>query len=156
MKIRIECFQLNGLTHFFRLPNPPRILLSDFYTQYSVSDIEMNTTHPIWKVALIIFLIDLFWLGTGGIFGRKMIERIQGKPIEFRYVSAILVYLLLAYMLLEAKTYKQAFMYGVSIYGVYEFTNLAVFTDYDVKFAIADTLWGGLLLMFSKYMLQAF
>jgi len=116
----------------------------------------MNTEKSIWKVALIIFLIDLFWLGTGGIFARKMTERIQGHPIEFRYVSAIIVYLLLAYMLMEAKTYKQAFMYGICIYGVYDFTNLALFTNYDVKFAIADTLWGGLLMMFSKYMLQAF
>lgn len=115
-----------------------------------------TTTQPIWKVALIILLIDLFWLGTGGIFGRKMIERIQGSPIEFRYLSAIAVYILLAYMLLETKTYKQAFMYGICIYGVYEFTNLAVFTNYDLKFAIADTLWGGILLMVSKYMLQAF
>ena len=30
------------------------------------------------------------------------------------------------------------------------------FKDYDWKFALADTLWGGILFVFSKYMLQAF
>ena len=59
-------------------------------------------------------------------------------------------------MLLETTSYKQAFLYGVCIYGVYDFTTLGIFKDYDWKFALADTLWGGILFVFSKYMLQAF
>ena len=98
--------------------------------------------------------VDLFWLLTGGIFGRSMIERIQGQPIRFRFVSAFIVYIFLAYMLLETSSYKQAFMYGVSIYAVYEFTNHAVFENYDWKFAIADTIWGGLLFMGTRYLLK--
>jgi hypothetical protein len=52
------------------------------------------------KAALILVFVDLFWLGTGGIFGRAMVERIQGQPISIRYVSAGLVYVFLAYLLL--------------------------------------------------------
>lgn len=113
-------------------------------------------TPSLFKVAAILFLIDLFWLATGGIFARAMIRDIQGGDLEPRYLSAAVVYLLLAYMLLEAKTYKQAFLYGICIYGVFDFTNLAIFTRYDWKVAIADTLWGGVLMSFGKYMLQAF
>ena len=108
------------------------------------------------KTALIIFLVDCFWLLTGGIFARKMTERIQGKPIEFRYVSAVLVYLFLAYMLLQTTSYKQAFIYGICIYGVYDFTNHALLEQYEWKFAIADTLWGGILFVFAKYLLTIF
>ena len=106
------------------------------------------------KAAAILLFIDLFWIGTAGIFIRHAMERIQGKPISVRYVSAALVYLFLAYMLLETTSYKQAFLYGVSIYAVYEFTVLAVLDLYDWKLAIADTLWGGVLFMCARYILK--
>jgi uncharacterized membrane protein len=108
------------------------------------------------KAAAIIFLVDIFWLATGGIYARNMTERIQGQPIHFRFVSAIIVYLFLAYMLLETKSNTQAFMYGVSIYAVYDFTNHSIFEQYDWKFAIADSLWGGILFVISRHLLRSF
>jgi uncharacterized membrane protein len=116
----------------------------------------MNQVYPLLKTAAFIFLVDIFWLATGGIFARRMTERIQGKPIEFRFVSAVIVYILLAYMLLETTSAKQAFMYGVAIYGVYDFTNHALLDQYDWKFAIADTLWGGVLFVVARHLLKAF
>ncbi len=112
--------------------------------------------HSILKTAAILLLVDLFWLATGGIFARQMTQRIQGHPIEFRYLSAVVVYLVMAYMLLQVTSYKQAFMYGVSIYAVYDFTNYALLTNYDLKFAIADTLWGGILFTVAFHLLKAF
>lgn len=108
------------------------------------------------KVAGVLFLIDLFWLGTAGIFMREMVRTIQGEPISFRYLPGMVVYLFLAYMLMETRSYKQAFLYGLCIYGVYDFTNLAVFSKYDWKLAVADTVWGGVLFAFAKYLMQAF
>ena len=110
----------------------------------------------ILQVAGILALLDLFWIGTGGIYARALTEKIQGSPLQVRYLAAIPVYLFLAYMVLETTSDKQAFLYGASIYGVYDFTTLALFSDYDWKFAIADTLWGGCLFVFARYMLQAF
>lgn len=112
--------------------------------------------HSLAKAAAIIFLVDIFWLLTGGIYARNMTERIQGKPIQMRFVSAIIVYIFLAYMLLETKSAKQAFLYGVAIYGVYDFTNHALLDQYDWKFAIADTLWGGVLFVLARHLLKAF
>ena len=115
----------------------------------------MNMT-ILAKAAVALFIVDLFWLATGGIYGRNMIELIQGKPIEVRFVSALFVYVFLAYMLLQTDSSLQAFTYGVCIYGVYDFTNHAVFERYDWKFAIADTLWGGVLFVGARQLLQAF
>jgi len=106
------------------------------------------------KTAAVLFFVDLFWLGSAGIFGRAMIERIQGEPVAFRFVSAAVVYLFLAYLLLETASYREAFMRGVCIYGVYEFTNYAVFERYDWKFAVADTVWGGVLFVCARYLLK--
>ena len=108
------------------------------------------------KTAVIIFLVDIFWLMTGGIYARKMTEEIQGFPIRFRFLSAVIVYLFLAYMLLETTSAKQAFMYGVATYAVYDFTNHALLEKYDWKFAIADTLWGGTLFVLARHLLKQF
>jgi uncharacterized membrane protein len=116
----------------------------------------MGQGYILLKTAAIIFLVDIFWLATGGIYARNMVERIQGKPIELRFVSAILVYLFLAYMLLQTKSAKDAFLYGCAIYGVYDFTNHSVLDQYDWKFAIADTLWGGVLFVVARHLLRAF
>ena len=45
-------------------------------------------------------------------------------------------------------------MYGLCIYAVYDLTNYAVFAQYDWKFVIADSLWGGVLFMGARYMLK--
>ena len=115
----------------------------------------MNQFYSLLKTAGVLFLVDIFWLATGGIYARKMIELIQGQPIQLRFVSAIIVYLFLAYMLLQTKSAKEAFLYGVCIYGVYDFTNHAVLENYDWKFAIADTLWGGVLFVIARHLLRS-
>jgi uncharacterized membrane protein len=116
----------------------------------------MSQGYTLLKTAAIIFLVDIFWLLTGGIYARNMTERIQGAPIQMRYVSAVIVYFLLAYMLLETRSNTQAFLYGCAIYGVYDFTNHALLNNYDWKFAIADTLWGGTLFVIARHLLKAF
>ena len=114
----------------------------------------MDNIYTYIKTAFIIFIVDIFWLATGGIYARKMTELIQGQPLQMRFVSAVIVYLFLAYMLLQTKSAKEAFIYGTCIYGIYDFTCHTVFTRYDWKFAIADTLWGGVLFVTSGYLLQ--
>lgn len=106
------------------------------------------------KTVIVLILIDLCWLGTAGIFGRVMMERIQGTPLQMRYGAGLIVYLFLAYLLLQTRSYRDAFMMGAAVYGVYEFTNLAVFEQWDWKFAVADTMWGGVLLVCARYILK--
>jgi uncharacterized membrane protein len=107
------------------------------------------------KTAGVLFLVDLLWLATGGIWARWLAERIQGEGLDLRYGAAAVVYVFLAYLLLETRSYKQAFLYGVSVYGVYDFTMMAVFKGYDWRFALADTLWGGVLFVFARYLLRS-
>lgn len=116
----------------------------------------MNQSYTLLKTAAIIVLVDIFWLLTGGIYARKMTERIQGSPLQMRLIALPVVYLFLAYMLLQTTSNKQAFMYGVSIYAVYDFTNYALLDQYDWKFAIADSLWGGILFVIARHLLKVF
>lgn len=106
------------------------------------------------KTAAVLLFVDLFWLLTGGIYARAMTERIQGEAVSFRYVGAVIVYLALAYLLLETSSYQQAFLFGLATYAVYDFTNYALFEKYDWKFAIADSVWGGVLFVCTRYLLK--
>ena len=106
--------------------------------------------------AIMLLIVDLLWLSTGGKYAVRMTEKIQGQPVNFRYTSALVVYLALAYMVLQTTSYQQAFLYGLTTYMVYDFTNYALLKDYYLKFAIADSLWGGILFLIVYYIIHNF
>ena len=49
----------------------------------------------------------------------------------------------------------QSFLYGgavgFSIFGIYNFTSLAIYKDLDVSIAITDTIWGTTLYTLSTF-----
>ena len=106
------------------------------------------------KTAGVLLFIDMFYLLTGGIFFKHMVERIQGRSIDVRYLAAIPVYLGMAYLLLQTKSYTEAALYGLSVYAVYDMTNYAVFRDYDLKIAVTDMIWGAILFMSARYVMK--
>ena len=108
------------------------------------------------KAAAILVIVDMFWLLTGGIYARNMTERIQGSPLRARYIGAVVVYACLAHLLLQTTSMTNAFITGIMVYAVYDFTNYALFEQYDWKFAIADSLWGGILFVAARHLLKAF
>jgi uncharacterized membrane protein len=106
------------------------------------------------KTAATLLFVDMFYLFTGGIFFKHMVERIQARAVEARYLAAIPVYLAMAYLLLQTKSYTEAGLYGLCINTVYDMTNYTMFRDYDIKIAIADMVWGAVLFMFARYLLK--
>ena len=110
--------------------------------------------YNLLKTAVMLLAIDTVYLLTGGIFVRRMLERIQARELDFRYMAAIPVYLAMAYMLLQTTSYTQAALYGLCIYTVFDMTNYAIFSGYDLKIAIMDMIWGALLFVFARYLLK--
>ena len=110
--------------------------------------------YNLLKTAITLLFVDMFFLLTGGIFFKHMVERIQARAMEPRYIAAIPVYLAMAYLLLQTKSYTEAGLYGLSVYTVYEMTNYAIFRDYDLKIALMDMVWGSVLFMFTRYLLK--
>jgi uncharacterized membrane protein len=110
--------------------------------------------YNLLKTAIMLLAVDTVYLLTGGIFVRRMIERIQMRQLEFRYIAAIPVYIAMAYLLLQTTSYIQAALYGLCIYTVYDMTNYAIFSGYDLKIAIMDMIWGALLFVSTRYLLK--
>ena len=101
--------------------------------------------YTILVIAVLFIVTDSIWLLTGGKISLAIHEKIQGSPVVFRYGAAIVVYLAMVYLLSLAVSAAHAFTIGFCTYAVYDFTNYALLKDYDVKFALADTIWGGIL-----------
>jgi len=80
----------------------------------------------------------------------KQIQMIQGTPIKLNILATIICYIFLIvglnYFIIKPKrSVKDAFLFGIVIYGVYETTNWALFTKWSPVSVIIDTLWGGIL-----------
>jgi uncharacterized membrane protein len=100
----------------------------------------------IISLSLLFVVCDLPWLyATSGITD-SMYKKIQcGTPIKLRYWAALPVYVALAYLVQLPRSTMDAFFLGLAVYAVYEFTTYAVLSNYELSFAIADSLWGGVL-----------
>ncbi len=109
----------------------------------------MLTLDPIlFLIALVLLpVIDSPWLylQSTSLGGIRMFEKIQGSPVSMRLLPAAVVYIALAFLLLQQTDVLQAAFSGAATYAVYDFTNLAVFKDYTLQFAVMDSLWGGIL-----------
>jgi uncharacterized membrane protein len=106
----------------------------------------MDALRTLLPLALLFIVCDLPWLYTVGPWSQTMIKKIQrGAPMVLRWEAAPPVYIALAYLLLQATSTLNAFLIGLSTYAVYDFTNYATLDKYDPYFAVADSLWGGIL-----------
>jgi uncharacterized membrane protein len=102
---------------------------------------------------ILLILLDLPWLFLQSGASKKIIEKISGS-FNIRLWAAIPVYIALAYILLLQTSVLGAFLTGISVYAVYDFTTLALFKEYPVWFAVMDTVWGGILMASSYSILQ--
>jgi hypothetical protein len=106
-------------------------------------------------VALIIAVLDLPWLGLNMSRFQTIFGTIQGgRPLEFRLLGAIPVYIALAYLVSKAESLTEAFLIGAATYAVYDFTTLLTFKDYPLGMAVADTIWGGVLMAATFWVLR--
>lgn len=120
----------------------------------------MDTSHLFLATAML--LIDGAWLSFQKGSYQRLVQGVQGKPLRVNLVGAVFSYLCvfiaLAFVALPMirkanpspaqlpwVCLRYAGLLGFLIYGVFNFTNLAIFANYDVVVALMDTLWGTLL-----------
>lgn len=106
--------------------------------------------------AILLALLDIPWLTVTQGFVKNMIADIQAAPLRLKIAPAIVVYLAMGYLATLPKTALDAFLLGLATYAVYDGTNLATLAKYDWRFAIADSLWGGVLFLMLFFVKQHF
>ena len=106
--------------------------------------------------SILLLVLDFIWIGgyMGGEY-KKMIRKIQGSDMQVNIIYALLSYVLMIIGLnffvipninkdnLFNDSLKYGFLFGIVLFGVYDFTVGAVLKNWNLKLAILDILWGG-------------
>jgi uncharacterized membrane protein len=104
-----------------------------------------------YLVAAILFIIlDGIYLNLIKNYFNNQIKVIQGSDIKINYMAVAITYIFLIYglnyfIIRNHRSVKDAALFGLIIYAVYEFTNLSLFKNWSVLTAIIDTIWGAVL-----------
>jgi len=101
--------------------------------------------------SVLLVLVDsvyLYFIGKP-VFD-KTVAAIQNSALVVNIAPAIFTYILMAillnYFIISVnKSPFDAFILGFCAYGIFDFTNMAVFKKYNLRTAITDTLWGAIL-----------
>lgn len=108
----------------------------------------------IITLIILLLLVDSIWLYLIKDKYANQVEIIQKESMKINYYSALVTYILIAIGLFYITDLNpsKAFLFGVVGYGIYDFTNGAIFKDWDFNIAVADTLWGGVLSAVTVYL----
>ena len=101
--------------------------------------------------SILLVLVDSIYLYFIGkpVFD-KTVAVIQNSSLIVNIAPAVFTYILMAillnYFIISVnKSVFDAFILGFCTYGIFDFTNMAIFKKYNLKTAITDTLWGAIL-----------
>ena len=104
-----------------------------------------------YLIASIIFVVlDGFYINLIKPAFSSQIAAIQGSAMKVNFIAVAITYVFLLFglsyfVLRKHMEPKDAFLFGLVIYAVYEFTNLATFSKWSLYLSVIDTLWGGTL-----------
>ena len=105
---------------------------------------------------LVFFVLDMVWIGyiAKGMYFKSYDHwlRLENGRLLPIWWATIIIYALFAFATLifvvplSKNLLSHAFLYGAAlgfvIYGVYDFTCVAIFKDWPVRMAFIDWLWG--------------
>ena len=101
---------------------------------------------------VICVILDSIYLSLILPLFQKQMIGIQGTGSKLNIVAAVLCYLFiifgLNYFILSARpqrSWKDAFLLGLMVCGIYELTNKALISKWYWSIVGIDTLWGGVL-----------
>ena len=107
-----------------------------------------------------LLILDVLWLSL--FMGNRyqiMIPKIQKEKMILNYYYAIGAYLLMIYLLINVvdkyeMNLLEAFLFGFSLYGVYDLTCGSIFNNWNFKLSLIDMIWGGFVYMTSSYVMS--
>ena len=113
---------------------------------------------------LVLLSLDALWiyLYMAQQYERQ-VKNIQGTPMVAQMHYAALAYLLMVVGLnlfvlpniREGHEFTDSLLYGgmfgLVVYGIYDFTSAAVLSNWDINLAIVDVLWGSFVFFAAAY-----
>jgi uncharacterized membrane protein len=109
--------------------------------------------------AIVMISLDFVYLSVMKSYFMNQVKNVQGSALKLNYFGAAICYVFLVaglnyFIIKPRKSVSDAFLLGLVIYGVYETTNYALFSNWSIVSVIIDTLWGGLLFASTAYVVE--
>lgn len=118
------------------------------------------------RLLLIILLLDIIWILYNNKIYKKLIVDVQKSEININYLAGAIAYIFIYLIIIHyslplinnnegilfMKCIKYSGFLGLYTYAILNFTNLAIFKDYNSRTAIKDTIWGGCLFTLASYL----
>lgn len=100
--------------------------------------------------AIVFVFIDSAYLYVIKNYFANQIKIVQGSPMKLNIIATLFCYVILIFginyfIIQPRRSVQDAFLLGLLIYGVFETTNMALFTKWAWLTVLIDTLWGGIL-----------
>lgn len=139
----------------------------------------MNIYLKYFIISIVIIFLDIAWISLNLTKYSKEVFKVQKAAMNLRYEHAIIAYIIILFSILyiaipfTTQSIKinnggnggkdisienkllYSFMYGgalgFSVFGIYNFTSLAIYKDLDATIAITDTIWGTTLYTLSTF-----
>lgn len=136
----------------------------------------MNIYLKYFIISIVIIFLDIAWISLNLTKYSKEVLKVQKAAMNLRFEHAIIAYIIILFSILyiaipfTSQNIKinngdknisienkllYSFMYGgalgFSVFGIYNFTSLAIYKDLDVTIAITDTIWGTTLYTLSTF-----
>jgi uncharacterized membrane protein len=113
--------------------------------------------HSIVKILFYMLALDSVYLYLTKSLFSDMVTKIQKTAMQIRMGSAVIVYLLIAtglyyFIIKQNRSIWEAGLLGLVIYGTFDFTNYAMFKNYDLLISLMDTAWGAILFASVAYL----
>ena len=111
--------------------------------------------------AIILVVLDSVYLNVMKGYMANQVQKVQNSSIQVNYVAALICYVFLVtglnyFIIKPNRSVQDAFLFGIVVYGVYETTNWAIFKNWSILTVIMDTLWGGILLALTTWIVRFF
>jgi uncharacterized membrane protein len=136
----------------------------------------MNIYLKYFIISIVIIFLDIGWISLNLTKYSKEVLKVQKAAMSLRYEHAIIAYIIILFSILYIaipftsqnikinnggkdisveKKLLYSLMYGgalgFSVFGIYNFTSLAIYKDLDATIAITDTIWGTTLYTLSTF-----
>lgn len=109
--------------------------------------------------AILFVIIDSIYLNLIKDYFNNQIQLVQGSPIKMNFLATLLCYIFLIFginyfIIKPNRSVQDAFLLGLVIYGVFETTNMALFSKWSWLTVFIDTLWGGILFALTTFIVK--
>ena len=110
---------------------------------------SFNISKILFTFVVFVAIDSAYLISMKGYFDEQ-IKQIQGSGIQMNLYAAILCYISLVFglyyfIIKDNKSLYQAFLLGLVIYSVYEFTTWSLLKNCKMQTVIIDSLWGAIL-----------